>query len=59
MMLHSEILFIWTISCLALGCDSCDGSSMARFPTKNLLPMVRALHADNITETKQLQLWQN
>lgn len=38
----------------AIGCNSCDGSGMARFPNHVLLPMIRALQADD--SGRQLQL---
>lgn len=40
----------------AIGCDSCDGSGMARFPTTVLLPMVRALQRDDHITARQLTL---
>ena len=31
-----------------IGCDSCDGSGMARFPTSVLFPMINALQQDQL-----------
>lgn len=39
-----------------IGCDSCDGSGMARFPTSVLLPLVRALELDALQQELQLSL---
>lgn len=39
----------------SIGCDSCDGSAMARFSTDTLIPMVRALDL-GLTDTRNLRL---
>lgn len=39
-----------------IGCDSCDGSGMARFPRSVLLPLVRALEIDALQEQQQTEL---
>lgn len=39
-----------------IGCDSCDGSGMARFPSTVLLPMVRSLQRQLEADSKQLTL---
>ena len=36
-----------------IGCDSCDGSGMARFPDAVLIPMIKALHLETLNETQQ------
>jgi hypothetical protein len=41
-----------------IGCDSCDGSGMAKFPSSTLLPMLKALDVESITSTRQLELLQ-
>lgn len=41
---------------LRIGCHSCDGSGMARFPSSVLLPMLRALDTELTTTQHQPQL---